>query len=240
MRIIIGFLMLLIVWSCAKSVRQAPAKQLLDPPATVVKRISPPVKEVKVHLQSIKAVNLQERITFYDELLLQVAIVRIVGDRVFPIDSKVVYLGKASQGQVIGLDTMRLKSVFLHPGERVGVQIALWELDDYAKDLAFVNKLNQVSGFVQIPMALFEWSSFSNPVSWFIWGARLSGFGLDWWSKRDLKDLLGVSELQWDYVDMTKGRLVRYKRGNWKGGTRGLGAYQYGFAYTVVVNDSLR
>lgn len=234
MRLILVFFSVVFLWSCAKSISQLPVNQVTD------LTNQPVAKEVKLSLKSITAYDLQENLTLRDELMVQIAIVRIVGETVFPESSKWVYVGSVAQGQQISLDTVQLKSAVIRPGERVGVQVSLWELDDYSKDQSFVHQLNQVSGLVQIPITLLEWSSFSNPLSWFIWGARLGSVGLDWWAKRDVKDLLGVSEVQWDYVDMPKGKLARFKRGTWKGGKRGLGAYQYGFAYEIRVNDSLR
>ncbi len=234
MRVILVLLSVALLWSCAKPIVKMPSTQM---PLSQVKPVS---KEVQLHLKSITAHDVQENSTLREEIIDQVAQVRIVGETVYPENSKWVYVGSVSQGQQITLDTVQLKSVILRPGERVGIQVSLWELDDYSKDQAFVHQLNQVSGLVQIPMTLMEWSSFSNPVSWFIWGARLGSVGLDWWAKRDGKDLLGVSEVQWDYADMSKGHSVRYKRGNWKAGKRGLGANQYGFSYEIHVNDSLR
>ena len=234
MRIILVLVSAAMLWSCAKPIVKAPVAQ------TPVSPVRPVSKEVQLHLKSITAHDLQENLTMRDELLIQVAVVRIVGDQVFPVETKMLYLGRVAQGQQILLDTVGLKSATIQPGERVGIQLSLWEVDDYAKDQAFVHQLNQVGGLVQIPMALLEWSSLTNPVGWFIWGARLGSIGLDWWAKRDLKDLLGVSEVQWAYADMSKGNLVRYKRGNWKGGKRGLGAYHYGFSYEIRVKDSFR
>lgn len=234
MRLILVFFSVVFLWSCAKSISQLPVNQVTD------LTVQPVAKEVKLSLKSITAYDLQENLTLRDELMVQIAIVRIVGETVFPESSKWVYVGSVAQSQQISLDTVQLKSAVIRPGERVGVQVSLWELDDYSKDQSFVHQLNQVSGLVQIPITLLEWSSFSNPLSWFIWGARIGSVGLDWWAKRDVKDLLGVSEVQWDYVDMPKGKLARFKRGTWKGGKRGLGAYQYGFVYEIRVNDSLR
>lgn len=234
MRIILVLVSVALLWSCAKPIVKAPVGQSPIPRAQAVS------KEVQLQLKSLTAHDLQENVTLRDELIVQVAIVKIQGETVFPESLKWVYVGSVAQGAEVKLDTIQLKSVLIRPGERVGVQVSLWELDDYSKDQAFIHQLNQVSGLVQIPLTLMEWSSFSNPVSWFIWGARLGSIGLDWWAKRDGKDLLGVSEIQWDYADMSKGRSVRYKRGNWKGGKRGLGAYQYGFSYEIHVNDSPR
>jgi hypothetical protein len=234
MRIILVLVSVALLWSCAKPIVKAPVGQSPNPRAQAVS------KEVRLQLKSLTAHDLQENVTLRDELIVQVAIVKIQGETVFPESLKWVYVGSVAQGAEVKLDTIQLKSVLIRPGERVGVQVSLWELDDYSKDQAFIHQLNQVSGLVQIPLTLMEWSSFSNPVSWFIWGARLGSIGLDWWAKRDGKDLLGVSEIQWDYADMSKGRSVRYKRGNWKGGKRGLGAYQYGFSYEIHVNDSPR
>ncbi len=234
MRVILFFVAICTIWSCAKPLTPAVTSLPVTP------KTQPVTKEIQLHLKSMIAHDLQENVTFRDELLIQVNQVKIIGEKVYPAGTRWIYVGSVGQGQEIKLDTVKMQAVLIRPEERLGIQVSLWELDDYSKDQAFIHQLNQVSGLVQIPLTLLEWSSISNPVSWFLWGARFGSVGLDWWAKRDGKDLLGVSEVQWDYSAMSKGKSVRFKRGNWKGGKRGLGAYHYGFSYEIRVNDSTR
>jgi hypothetical protein len=70
-----------------------------------------------------------------------------------------------------------------------------------------------------------------------MWGTRIGSVGLEYWAKQDGRDLLGVSELQWDWSVLPKGKVTRYKRGNWKGGKRGLNTFQYSYSYEIHVNE---
>ena len=110
-------------------------------------------------------------------------------------------------------------------------------LRDGAHGRAQFLPVNQVGGFLQIPIYMMEWSSVSNPLSWFLWGSRIGAWGLDWLAQVDHNDLLGVSEITWDWNDLPANMATRYKRGNWKGGKRGVNAYIYSFGYQIKVKD---
>jgi hypothetical protein len=190
-----------------------------------------------VQLASITAYDIQENLNLKDEIWVEYNVVAIKEGKILRMESASRFLGAIHQGDKMALDTIPPLRIQLNPGEQLGVQVSLWELDDYSKDQHLLKQVNQWGGMLQIPLMLVEWSSVSNPVSWFLWGARLGSIGLDYWSKQDGRDLIGVSELQWDWSEIKKGKLTRFKRGNWKGGRAGLNAYQYGYAYRIHVNE---
>ena len=195
------------------------------------------IKQVELSMQEIKAIDIQEQITGHDEVLLAYQIGIIERDSLIYSRLSTVYLGNAKQGQKLDLDTLSSLSLELKPGQALGIQMALWEVDDYQKMQKIVRQVNNVGGFLQIPIHMLEWSSVSNPLTWFLWGSRISGWGLDWWAHVDGNDLLGVSEITWNWNDIPTKNSTRYKRGTWKGGKRGLNEYLYSFAYQIKVKD---
>ncbi|MEN9959445.1 MAG: hypothetical protein RLZZ474_1689 [Bacteroidota bacterium] len=218
------------------SCRRTPLSSPMLPTQVAVKDTESP-RQVHVQLASISAYDIQENLNLKDELWVEYNVVAIKEGKILRMESASRFLGGIQQGGKITLDSIPALRILLNPGEQLGVQVSLWELDDYSKDQHLLKQVNQWGGMLQIPMMLVEWSSVSNPVSWFLWGARLGSIGLDYWSKQDGRDLLGVSELQWEWSEIKKGKLTRFKRGNWKGGRAGFNAYQYGYAYRVHVNE---
>ena len=196
-----------------------------------------PKKQVELAMQAIKAVDIQEVLTGHDEVLLAYQIGIIERDSLVYSRLSTVFLGHAKQGHLLPLDTLTPLSVELKPGQSLGIQVALWEVDDYQKMQKVMRQVNHVGGFLQVPISMLEWSSVSNPLAWFLWGSRVSGWGLDWLAHVDRNDVLGVSEIRWNWDEIPSKNVTRFKRGNWKGGKRGLNQYVYSFAYQIKVKD---
>ena len=227
----IYFFALLSMMACRRNV--VPHKLPTQP---ALKPVDKP-RHVNLQLASITAYNIQESVNLKDELWVEYNIVAIKDGKILRLETASRYLGSVRQGQKIVLDSIPPLNISLNPGEQIGIQVSLWELDDYTKDVNLLKQVNHWGGMLQVPLMLVEWSAVSTPVSWFLWSARLGSIGLDYWSRQDGRDLIGVSELQWDWTTLPKGKSTRFKRGNWKGGRSGLNAFQYGFSYRINVNE---
>jgi hypothetical protein len=185
-----------------------------------------PEKQIQVSPQTLQVIKTQE--LFGDELVLVGAIGIIEGDKINPVQVFSSYLGKVKKGQVIRLDTIKSLMVRLKPGQKASIQLSLFELEDYQQTKKWVNRFNSVSGVLAIPLAL---SSTENPIAWFLWGMKAGSFGLDWLSELDMRDLLGVSETQWDYDSVRS----TTRKGKWIGGRQFIDAYEYQYAIQINV-----
>jgi hypothetical protein len=180
---LISLLLLFLVFSCARPSVPAVVKQAAS-------------KEIKVQIQyrDLKVLKTQEFLG--DELVLVRALGIIEKNQIKPISVASTYLGRVKKGQVIQLDTLKPLSVRLLPGQRLSLQISLFETENYEPAKKIVHRFNELSGLLAFPLAF---TGPENPVAWMVWGVKASSFGLEWMSQLDGKDLLGVSETQWDY-----------------------------------------
>jgi hypothetical protein len=182
-------------------------------------------KNVRVSLKSLSVLKTQEILG--DELLLVGAIGIIENEKVKPTQVFSSYLGKVKKGQIIRLDTIKTLAVRLKSGQKASLQLTLFELEDYQPTKRWVNRFNSLSGVLALPLAL---TSAENPVAWFLWGMKAGSLGLDWVSEIDMKDLLGVSETQWDYDTVAPS----VRTGKWAGGRKFINAYEY--RYQIQIN----
>lgn len=214
MRLIL-FMVLLGLFSCARK----PFPTFVDSTnASAEKRIN-------VSPMSMQVVKTQEYLG--DELVLVGAIGFIEEGKVKPVQVFSSYLGKVKNGQVIRLDTIKNLTLVLKPGQKASIQLSLLEIEDYQTTKKWVNRFNSVSGVFALPLAF---TSAENPVAWFLWGMKAGALGLDWVSEIDLKDLLGVSETQWDYDSVA----TSVRKGKWLGGRKFIDAYEY--RYQIQIN----
>ncbi|MFZ9144705.1 MAG: hypothetical protein ACO209_05730 [Aquirufa sp.] len=184
-------------------------------------------KIVKVLPKSLQVLNTQE--IFGDEVLLVGAIGIVERDKITPVQVFSSYLGKVKKDQVIRIDTINPVSVRLKPGQKASFQLSLFELEDYQPTKKWLNRFNAVSGVFALPLAI---TSAENPVAWFLWGMKAGSLGVDWVSELDLKDLLGVSETQWDYESARSST----RTGKWVGGRSRIDDFEYVYSIQIKVD----
>ena len=214
-----------------------PVKSVVAEVPQKVDVVKPKPRQIQLQLASFTANDIQENLSLHDEIWVEYNLVAVQSGKIIRKETGSRFLGKIKQGAKLDLDSIPPLKITINPGEQLGVQVSLWELDDYSNDIKLLNQVNHWGGMLQVPLMILEWSALSNPVSWFMWGARIGGVGLNYWAKQNGRDLIGVSELQWDWLGLPKGNATRFKSGNWKGGSSRLNAFQYAYAYRVQVNE---
>jgi len=197
-------------------------------------------QQVDLILQPLIANDIQENLTRYDELFVTYSLSVVDRDSVVKSAHGTRYLGKVEKGAKISLDSIPGLRLDVKEGQKLGIQIALWEIDDYSKSQKFLNKVSSYSEALQIPLAFVEWSSVSNPLGWFLWGTRLSSVGLDFLASLDRDDLLGISEVVWTWEDLSLQNRPRIKRIQWKGKDSAINSFHYEFGYEIKVKDIVK
>ena len=204
------------------------------------KKVQLKSKQVDLLLKPLIAHDIQENLTRYDELFVTYSLSVVEKDSVVKAAHGTHYLGKVKKGAKISLDSIPGLRLELIEGQKLGIQIALWEIDDYSKSQKFLNKVSTYSNALQIPLTFIEWSSASNPLGWFLWGTRLSSVGLDFLATLDRDDLLGISEGVWSWEDLSLQNRPRIKRIQWKGKDSAINSFHYEFGYEIKVKDIVK
>lgn len=203
-------------------------------------KVKPITKQIDLKLQSLIAHDIQENLTLRDELFVTYSLSIIDQDSVLKAAHGTRYLGQVKKGGRLNLDSIPGLHVELKEGQKLGIQIALWEIDDYSKSQNFINKVNMFSGALQIPFAFVEWSSATNPIGWFLWGTRLSSMGLDFLASLDKDDLLGISEVVYGWGDFSLHHQSKLKQVQWKGNGSGANSFHYQLAYEIKDKDLIK
>ncbi|RXK47574.1 hypothetical protein [Aquirufa rosea] len=228
MRYRLGFLgiLCLLMTSCRKDLQTSSSNSV------VAKEV---IKEKKVEFRwnQLIAKNIQENLTQADELLLIYSLVAIEKDQIVQIQPASHYVGKVKQGSVLELQKIPTLLMALKPGQSLGIQVSLWEVDDYQQVQQVLRQVNQWGGVLQVPISMMEFSSITNPFGWFMWGLRASGLAVELLNKWDGNDRLGISEMQisWEKLESFQ------KKGSWKSGPKMLNDYHYDFSYQIQVRD---
>ncbi len=215
--------------------RRLPSKENLA--SKEVQRIR---KQVDLILKPLIAQDIQENLTRFDELFFTYSLSVVDQDSVVKAAHATHYLGKVKKGAKMRLDSIPGLRLDLKEGQKLGIQIALWEIDDYSKSQKFLNKISLYSDALQIPLTFIEWSSVSNPLGWFMWGTRLSSVGLGFLASLDRDDLLGISEGVWSWDDLSRQNRPIIKYIHWKGKDSAVNSYHYEFAYEIKVKDIIK
>jgi hypothetical protein len=219
---------------CHSSRRLSPKENL------VYKKVQLISKQVDLILKPLIAQDIQENLTRFDELFVTYSLSVVDQDSVVKAAHATHYLGKIKKGAKLSLDSIPSLRLDLKEGQKIGIQIALWEIDDYSKSQKFLNKVSMYSDALQIPLTFIEWSSASNPLGWFLWGTRLSSVGLGFLASLDRDDLLGISERVWSWDDLSRQNGSRIKHIHWKGKDSAINSFHYEFAYEIKVKDIIK
>ena len=234
--IFLSILVILCFNSCQKkqfvSVDQKKDQKLIEEPVYV--------KNVKLNLQGLKINAIQEKLTLRDELVLNASISVFENGKLVHTGNKTSFLKGVKKGEYIPLDSIQLPAFEVKKNQMLGVQISIWEIDDYAQINQRFRQINQIGGLIQIPITLLEWSSVSNPVGWFLWGARIGGLGMSWLSQKDKDDLMGVSEVQWLEKDMPSVNFTRSKKEVFTGKGNALTNFNYVLTYQIISKEIIR
>ena len=213
----------------------------LSPIANVsTKKVQLISKQVDLVLKPLIAHDIQENLTQFDELFVTYSLSVVEKDSVVKAVHGTHYLGKVKRGAKLSLDSIPGLQLDFKEGQKLGIQIALWEIDDYSKSKKFLNKVSTYTNALQIPLTFIEWSSASNPLGWFLWGTRLSSMGLDFLATLDRDDLLGISEGVWSWDDLSLQNRPRIKRIQWKGKDSAINSFHYEFGYEIKVKDIVK
>lgn len=152
------------------------------------------VQFVQFQVKSLKAINLEEELTFADEVVLTYSLTAL------DENNKVVQVANGSwgveslkKGQVVLGDKFKNIELQIPPKGKVLSSVVLTEIDDYQKAQNMVKKINEFGGLGKIPAIFISLGEFETPLAVVFASLQAAGIGLKAAEKFDQDDLLGQS-----------------------------------------------
>ena len=152
---------------------------------------------VVFQVKSLKAINLEEELTFADELVLTYSLTAL------DENNKIVQVANGSwgvesmkKGQIVLEDKFKTIELQIPLKGKVLSSVVLTEIDDYQKAQTLVNKINEVGGIGKIPAMFISLGEFETPLAVVFASLQAAGLGLKAVEKFDQDDLLGQSTFE--------------------------------------------
>ena len=153
-----------------------------------------PAQFVQFQVKSLKAINLEEELTFADEVVLTYSLTAV------DENNKVVQVANGSwgvesmkAGQVALGDKFKTIELQIPLKGKILSSVVLMEIDDYVKAQTLVKKINEVGGLGKIPAMFIALGEFETPLAVVFASLQAAGIGLKAAEKFDQDDLLGQS-----------------------------------------------
>jgi hypothetical protein len=145
-------------------------------------------------VKSLKAINLEEELTFADEVVLTYSLTAV------DENNKVVQVANGSwgvesmkKGQIVLGDKFKTIELQIPLKGKILSSVVLTEVDDYQKAQGLVKKINEVGGLGKIPAMFISLGEFETPLAVVFASLQAAGIGLKAAEKFDQDDLLGQS-----------------------------------------------
>lgn len=152
---------------------------------------------VVFQVKSLKAINLEEELTFADELVLTYSLTAL------DENNKIVQVANGSwgvesmkKGQIVLEDKFKTIELQIPLKGKVLSSVVLTEIDDYQKAQTLVKKINEVGGIGKIPAMFISLGEFETPLAVVFASLQAAGLGLKAVEKFDQDDLLGQSTFE--------------------------------------------
>ena len=155
-------------------------------------------------VKSLKAINLEEELTFADEVVLTYSLTAV------DENNKVVQVANGSwgvesmkQGQVVLGDKFKNIELQIPLKGKVLCSVILTEIDDYQKAQNMVKKINEFGGLGKIPTMFISLGEFETPLAVVFASLQAAGIGLRAAEKFDQDDLLGQSTFDLNVLSLS-------------------------------------
>ncbi len=157
-------------------------------------QVQKPPQFAVFQVNSLKAINLEEELTFADEVVLTYSLTAL------DENNKVVQVANGSwgvesmkAGQVVLGDKFKTIELQIPLKGKVLSSVILTEIDDYVKAQNMVKKINEFGGLGKIPALFISLGELETPLAVVFASLQAAGIGLKAAEKFDQDDLLGQS-----------------------------------------------
>lgn len=164
-------------------------------------------KTVTLQVNSLEAVNLEEDLTFADEIVLTYSLTAVdVNNKIIKVANGSWGVESMKKGQVASKDKFKSIELIVPTKSKVLSSVILTEIEDYKKAQNTVLKINSFGGLSKIPALFISLGEFETPMAVVFASLQAAGIGLKAVERFDKDDLLGQStfEVKMDTISRAK------------------------------------
>jgi hypothetical protein len=164
-------------------------------------------KTVTLQVNSLEAINLEEDLTFADEVVLTYSLTAVdENNKVIQVANGSWGVESMKKGQIALKERFKPLELIVPSKSKVLSSVVLTEIEDYKKAQNTVAKINSFGGLSKIPALLISLGEYETPLAVVVASLQAAGIGLQAAERFDKDDLLGQStfEIKMDTVSQAK------------------------------------
>jgi hypothetical protein len=164
-------------------------------------------KTVTFQVKSLEAINLEEDLTFADEIVLTYSLTAIdENNKVIQVANGSWGVESMKKGALILKERFKPIELIVPTKSKVLSSVILTEIEDYKKAQNTVLKINSFGGLSKIPALFISLGEYETPMAVVFASLQAAGIGLKAAERFDKDDLLGQSifEIKMDTISKAK------------------------------------
>ena len=164
-------------------------------------------KTVTLQVNSLEAINLEEDLTFADEIVLTYSLTAVdENNKVIQVANGSFGVESMKKGAIVLRERFKLLELIVPAKSKVLSSVVLTEIEDYKKAQNTVLKINSFGGFSKIPALFLTLGEYETPMAVIFASLQAAGIGLQAAERFDKDDLLGQStfEVKMDTISRAK------------------------------------
>ena len=195
-RLTIAFLFVILIFTSCKSTKPLT-------PTVVLKN----EKTVTLQINSLEAINLEEDLTFADEIVLTYSLTAVdENNGVIQVANGSFGVESMKKGAIVLRERFKPIELIVPVKSKVFSSVVLTEIEDYKKAQNTVLKINSFGGLSKIPALFISLGEYETPMAVVFASLQAAGIGLKAAERFDKDDLLGQStfEVKMDTISRAK------------------------------------
>lgn len=164
-------------------------------------------KTVTLQINSLEAINLEEDLTFADEIVLTYSLTAVdENNKVIQVANGSWGVESMKKGALVLKERFKPIELIVPSKSKVLSSVVLTEIEDYKKAQNTVLKINSLGGLSKIPALFISLGEYETPMAVVFASLQAAGIGLKAVERFDKDDLLGQStfEVKMDTISRVK------------------------------------
>jgi hypothetical protein len=192
-------------------------------------------KTIALQIKSLEAINLEEDLTFADEIVLTYSLTAIdENNKVIQVANGSWGVESMKKGQIVLKERFKPIELIVPTKSKVLSSVILTEIEDYKKAQNTVLKINSFGSLSKIPALFISLGEYETPLAVVFASLQAAGIGLQAAERFDKDDLLGQSTFEIKMDTISKAKQVVPVDLNFEG-EHLKNSFQYKMKYELII-----